>query len=284
MPWFELQLVGVPRSRLGELSRRLFAAGAAGLQEDHLPGEAPPLQQPWDTGPAPPPPRHLILKAWFEDPDRQALLAAFADVAEAKVWVAVDEVDWEQQWRDSFRPVAITPRLTIAPPWDAPEGALIIEPGQGFGTGEHPTTRQALTLLDQILDELAPDLVLDLGCGSGILALAAARRGASAWGVDVEPEAVRDAEANARRNALAARFDTTPIEAIPTPADLVLANIHAELLVALAAPIQALCRRHLVLAGVLADREARVREAYPTFRLRHRLVEGEWVALWLEHP
>ena len=114
------------------------------------------------------------------------------------------------------------------------------------------------------------------------MALAAARLGARVWGVDVEPEAIRDAVANAAANGLAARFDTTPIGAIPAPADLVLANLHAELLVEFAAPILRLTGKCAIFAGILADREQKVLDAYPQLRVTRRLVDGEWVALQLE--
>lgn len=278
MAWVALELVGVPRADLDDLSDRLFALGASGLQEDHLPGEAPPVRQPWDTGPEPRPPARVLLRAWFEDPDRAAVEAAVGRAAPELRWEEVVEVDWEAEWRASVRPLVVSPRLVVAPPWDAPEGAVLIEPGQGFGSGEHPTTRQALTALDQLADEVSS--VLDVGSGSGILALAAARLGLRARGIDVEESAVADARANAVRNGLDVPFSTTPIADLTEPADLVLANLHAELIVKLRADLLRLTGRWLVLAGILADREAPVRAALdPELELLHREQDGEWVSL-----
>ncbi len=279
MAWWELS-IDVDRARLDALSTLLFALGAAGLQEDHLPGEAPPPRQPWDVGPPPADPPMRRARAFFEDPDREAVTAHVASGLSEPVdvrWSLVEEVDWDARFRDSFRPLVISERLVIAPPWDAPDGAVIIEPGQGFGTGDHPTTRQALFALDRLADSV--HTVLDLGCGSGILALAAAHLGLRAEGVDVDPTAIRDADDNARRNHLSVPFSTTPIAALPHPADLVLANLYAEVLVALAPELIRLTGEWLVLAGILAEKEASVRDALPGLRLHERAQDGEWVCL-----
>lgn len=278
MAWAALELVGLPRADLDRVSDRLFELGASGLQEDHLPGEAPPVRQPWDTGPPPPPSARVVLRAWFEDPDRPAVEAALAGAAPELRWDEVEEVDWEAEWRASFRPLVISPRLVVAPPWDAPPGAVIIEPGQGFGSGEHPTTRQALAALDALADDVST--ALDVGSGSGILALAAAHLGLRASGVDVEDSAVADARANAARNGLDVPFSSTPVARLREPADLVLANLHAELIVELRADLLRLAGRWLVLAGILADREHKVRAALdPELELAHREQDGEWVSL-----
>ena len=132
--WRELQLLGLPRGLIEPVSARLFALGTSGVQEDYLPGQAPPPRQPWDTGAPPPAPRRVLLRAWFEDPDEAALLTSLADIDAEMAWSDVPETDWEQAFRDRFPPVHITSDLVLAPPWNAPPGALVIEPGQGFGT------------------------------------------------------------------------------------------------------------------------------------------------------
>ena len=287
MAWVELQLVGVPRKGVRALSQRLFRLGTAGVQEDFLPGEAPPPRQPWDTGPPPPLPPRVLLRAWFEDPDRAALDAELADVAAERQWHVVDEVDWENAWRARFAPIQVTDTIVIAPPWDAPPGALIIEPGQGFGTGQHPTTRQILTLLEPLARSPSMGSALDIGCGSGVLAIAAARLGLRVHGVDVEPEAVADARRNAERNeplAAPATFDTTPVQDLHNPVDIVLANLHAELLVSLSEHLLRVCGTHLLAAGILDDREGSVREALGELEVVERIVDGRWVALHLRRP
>lgn len=281
MPWAVVDLIGLPRPHAERVSARLFALGAAGLQEDWLPGETPPPRQPWDTGPRAPLPHRIVLRAWFEDPDRPGVAAALADVGVELVWGDVEDVDWEARWRAGFEPFVVSERLVVAPPWDAPEGALIIEPGQGFGSGAHPTTRQALLAVDALADGLHD--ALDVGSGSGILALAAEKLGMSATGIDVEDSAVTDARANAARNGLSATFSTTPLDRVQAPADLVLANLHAELVVHLAEDLIRLTRRWLVLAGILADREDLVRRRLdPHLRLAFRDQDGEWVSLRYE--
>jgi ribosomal protein L11 methyltransferase len=274
----ELQLNGLPRGDLVAVSQQLFSLGASGLQEDHLPGEAPPPLQPWDTGPPPAATPRMVVRAWFEDPDAQRITAELAHVRAEILWSPVPDTDWEVAWRAGFTPIHIGDSLTVAPPWDAPEGALIIEPGQGFGTGSHPTTVQ---MLEAIVAH-APGLgtALDIGCGSGILALAAASLGLRAHGVDIETAAIADAMANATRNGLAVSFATTPIPELVTPADLVLANLHAELIVHFADDLVRLTGQRLILAGILVSREHTVRETLDDrLQLDTRRQVGDWVSL-----
>ncbi|MEQ1566909.1 MAG: 50S ribosomal protein L11 methyltransferase [Myxococcota bacterium] len=279
----ELVVSGVDQRWVEALSEKLFAAGAAGLQEDWLPGEAPAPRQPWDTDPAPPEPTHRVIRAWFDAPDRAAIERKVRRYG-AVSWAEVEQRDWEAEFRAGFAPIHVTDGWVIAPPWDAPPGALVIEPGQGFGTGLHPSTRMALRLLLGAAPA-AGGTALDVGCGSGVLALAAARLGLDAYGIDVEASAVRDAERNAALNHLVARFDATPLEQVPGRFDVVLANLHAELLLSLRAPLLDHTGLWLVQAGILADREAAVREAYaPALTLAGREVEGEWVALAWRRP
>lgn len=283
MSWRELR-VDVPRALIERVTGLLFSLGTAGVQEDFRPGEAPPPRQPWDTGPTPPPPPRALVRAWFEDPDAAAVEAGLragltreAD-AIAWVWAEVDDVDWALAWRAAFPVLRPSPRIVIAPPWEPEPGAILIEPGQGFGTGQHPTTRQVLVAIDGLAD--GARTLLDVGCGSGILALAAARLGLVARGIDNDPVAVADARGNAARNGLDVAFDTTPLADIPGPYDIVVANLFAEVLAAEAASLRRVTGAWLVLAGILADREPVVRAAFdPLARLVSRDQDGEWVSL-----
>jgi ribosomal protein L11 methyltransferase len=277
MAWRELRVV-VPAGLVDAASARLFAAGASGVQEDYLPGQAPPPRQPWDTGAPPPSPRQRVLVAWFEDPDEGAIAGALDGAVGAPTWTDVPDTDWETSWQQGFEPIVISPTLTISPPWCAPPGALLIEPGQGFGTGLHPSTQAALRLMEPLFADARS--CLDLGCGSGVLALAAARAGLTARGVDVEASAVAEARRHAALNDLQATFDETPIPDLDGAWDLVAANLHAELIAAFAGPIVARVGRWLVVAGILADREQVARAALdPHLVLDARDVDGEWVAL-----
>ncbi len=283
MGWWELRVEPVFRAVVDPLTTRLLLAGAGGIQE-HAPDA--PVRQPWDDGPEPPPPRKVAITAWFEEPfDRDAVDAAVRDVQGIRrhtaTWAAVPDTDWEAQVQATFRAIRISDRLVIAPPWDAPAGALIVEPGVGFGTGDHPTTRQALEAIDALVPVGGrPITVLDVGCGSGILLLAAAKLGARGLGVDVETDAIAEATRHAERNGLArtARFSTAAVDTLDQPADLVVANLHAELIVALAPHLVRLTRQWLVLAGILADREHLVATALAPLTPTERRQDGEWVS------
>lgn len=280
MTWRALVVDDLPRRRFHAVSRVLFDLGAAGVQEEPAKGAAPVLRQPWDDGPPPPPPRRICARAWFDAPDEAAIEAALGDLAHDLRWEDVVEEDWETSWQQGFPAFTVADRLRISPPWEAEPGDLVIEPGQGFGTGQHETTRAVLEALAPIAGGPGATTLLDVGAGSGILALAGARLGMQAEGVDIDPVAVVDADGNARRNQLDVRFSTTPVDEVAGTFDVVVANLFAETLVALSQPLVDRTRHHLILAGVLAEREAPVRAAFdallgePT-----RVSDAGWVCL-----
>ncbi len=192
--------------------------------------------------------------------------------------------DWERAWLDRFRPMRFGRRLWICPGDQAPPdpGAinLFLDPGLAFGTGTHPTTALCLEWLDSA--PLAGTTVLDYGCGSGILAIAALRLGAQrAWAVDIDAQALAATRANAERNGVADRIQAIPPEALPAlAADCIVANI-------LAGPLQALAPRlaqrakadaALVLSGILAGQAQNVIDAYrPWYRDFEICRREEWV-------
>jgi ribosomal protein L11 methyltransferase len=150
------------------------------------------------------------------------------------------EDDWAEAWKVHFKPVKVTSRLVIRPPWEdyepgPGETVVIIYPGMAFGTGRHPTTLLCLQALEQVWEDMAqlgaPGAwqVLDVGTGSGILALAAARLGAKVLAIDVDPEAVSAAHENVRLNALEDLIwvETTPLNALRQQFALILANLTA---------------------------------------------------------
>jgi ribosomal protein L11 methyltransferase len=205
------------------------------------------------------------------------------------------EEDWADSWKSHFPVLKVGRRLVIRPTWRehqpaADEVVLALDPGMAFGTGLHPTTRLCLAGVEAWADRdlIKGARVLDLGCGSGILGIAAALFGArQVVGLDTDPLAIEATHANAARNGLAgqmmARRGSLP--AADGPFDLVLANLIASLLVELAPLLAASVRPEgrLLASGIFIDREAEVARALDSagLQLEGRSVEGDWVALEL---
>jgi ribosomal protein L11 methyltransferase len=204
----------------------------------------------------------------------------------------VDDADWTDAWREHYVAQRIG-RVIVVPSWasDRPadgEVAITLDPGMAFGTGLHPTTRGCLELLQKVSP--MPATVLDVGCGSGILALAALRLGATrAVGIDTDPLAVEAARTNAERNDLADRLEVRHGTLPATAHDgypLVLANLVAAVLIDLATRLRA----HLAPGGTLLARgiiEPRADEVVAAMRdarleVRDRRIDGEWVSLVLD--
>ncbi len=197
------------------------------------------------------------------------------------------EQDWERSWMDGFAPMRFGQRLWIVPSWhQAPEPEavnLLLDPGLAFGTGTHPTTALCLQWLDA---NLKPgETVLDFGCGSGILAIAALLLGAShAHGTDIDPQALEASADNAARNKIAAgRFLLFMPDKLPRQQhDLVLANILAGPLQQLAPELASRCRPggRIVLSGILQEQAEAVRSAYADdFILDPTRQQEEWVCI-----
>lgn len=194
--------------------------------------------------------------------------------------------DWAERWKE-FHQAVIIGGLWVGPPWqedDAPDGfkRVVIEPAQGFGTGAHPTTRLVLALLQ----EQPRASVLDIGCGSGVLSVAAAKLGfGPIVAVDNDPVAVESTLDNLRRNDVDSLVQTRVLDALQDElprADIVLANIIFEPLVRIAPKLTA---PRLILSGLLrsqADDVAAVYEKHG-YVLRERRDRDGWVALVLQH-
>jgi ribosomal protein L11 methyltransferase len=210
----------------------------------------------------------------------------------------VREADWAEAWKEHFPVLPVGRRLVIKPTWRehrARSGEVVIEldPGMAFGTGLHPTTRLCLVALEAIADRGLVDgaTVLDIGCGSGILGIAAARLGASTVdGVDTDPIAVEATRANATRNDLGDRVSAR-VGSVPTgggPHDLVLANLIASLLIELAGLLHGELRPggNLIASGIFVDREYDVRAAFVAagFEIVEAWTETDWVALHAVRP
>ena len=253
------------------------------------------------------PSRPSIVRAYVPARDAAAAERAAADAAEALGHLQafglrtigdlttrlVNEEDWADAWKAHFPVLRVGGRLVIRPTWlehdPAPDDVVLdLDPGMAFGTGLHPTTRLCLAAMEAAADRgsLSAARVLDVGCGSGILAIAAAKLGATdVLGVDIDPIAVEATLANAATNGLGGTIDAR-VGSLPTgePAhDVVLANLIASVLVALAGDLAAELRPRGVLvgSGIFVDREADVRSAFADNGLdvTARTIEGDWVAL-----
>jgi ribosomal protein L11 methyltransferase len=241
-----------------ERSAELFELDASGVELRD--GEATPM-----PGVPPPPPGRAVLVAWF--PDRGAALAAQA--VHGGTAAEVPDEDWGEGWKKDLRPLDVG-RVRVRPSWiDAPPppGAVevVLDPGMAFGTGSHPTTSLCLAGLSDLLAGRAGASVLDVGTGSGLLAIAARKLGAGrVAGNDEDPIAVEVARENAERNGVALELTVDPVERIPGTFDVVVANILANVLVALAPSLAAKVAPGgvLLLSGILGPQEEEVRRAH----------------------
>ncbi len=187
---------------------------------------------------------------------------------------AIPREDWAESWKRNFQRLRLTRRIVIRPPWDPEPSAkgecvVTLEPGLSFGTGQHGTTQACLVFLDRLQRRHPRASVLDIGCGSGILAITAAKLGFSPVSAfDCDPDAVRIARENAAANNVADRIDFRTADlASFEPAEtagIVLANVLAPVLVEHAARVTAACspRGRLVLSGILVRQYPDVRRAY----------------------
>lgn len=281
--------VAIPADASEGLTNFVWELGALGVVEEEPPG-----------GPA-------RLRAFFPDTADTAILATRVDAYLAALdalgfhggrpsrVAPLAEDDWADAWRAHFAPFAVGRRLVVAPPWEKPaaDGRLVltIEPGRAFGTGQHGSTAGCLLLLETLLERARPARALDLGTGSGILAIAAARLGVPhVDAMDTDPDAVASAVANVERNALAdrVRCALADVATVDVPAaPLVVANL-------LAAAHRALAPRYrrlvapggvIVLGGLLdaeADDVAAALAVHGFVRVAARSVEG-WTSLACEH-
>jgi ribosomal protein L11 methyltransferase len=267
-----------------ERSSELFDAGASGVEVRD--GEGTPM-----PGVELPPPGRALLVAWFtERPAAEAARAAHGGtVAE------VPDEDWGEGWKKDFRPLDVG-RVRVRPSWiDAPTPAgkveVVLDPGMAFGTGSHATTSLCLAALSDVLGARPGASVLDVGTGSGLLAIAARKLGAGRIAAnDNDPVAVEVARENAARNGAAVELTLDPLERIPGPFDVVVANILANVLVELA---PALCAKVapggvLLLSGILGPQEDEVRRAQVAQGLEPvpggDRRDGEWSLLALRRP
>lgn len=245
MTWYSLRVE--PAANRDEAIAALFGVGAQGVHED---GTAVVTSFPDEAA------AHAAARA-----------VRAADPASRSEVRPAPSVDWSLAWRDHVRAVS-TGRLTIAPPWLAdgldPARTVLIEPGMAFGTGDHGSTRGAARLLEQVVRP--GDTVADLGSGSGVLSIAAARLGASrVWAIECDPDAQDNAAGNVRRNGVEAvvhllEGDAGILLPLVAPVDGIVANIVSSVILDLLPSMATALapRGWIVLAGIMASEQETV--------------------------
>jgi ribosomal protein L11 methyltransferase len=278
-----------PPDELEILAAELFDLGAAGVE----------LQEPGQVlmpGTAALPAGLGRCLAHFTERETAVQAAAQMERFEAAP-VEVPEQDWSVSWRAHHKPMRIGPRMIVHPPWDAPpvgagEVLVAIDPGMAFGTGSHPTTALCLERLDELLAERPGADVLDIGTGSGILAISAALLGAGrVCGTENDPVALEAARRGAELNGLSpGRVELLLVEPdqVPGTFSVVVANILLNTLVELAPAIAARVAPsgRLVLSGLLVEQSNEAEAAYRARALRTvgRKQREEWIRVELERP
>lgn len=235
---------------------------------------------------------HVIMQALYS-PDINLtsiidLIAEQYPSARCSVETVVEQ-EWERACLDQFKPQCFGKRLWISPSWHTPPNPeavnLILDPGLAFGTGSHATTALCLTWLEQA--KLTNKTVIDYGCGSGILSIAALKLGARhAYAVDIDEQALTATISNAALNHIPQKNITTGYpKDLHSPVDLIIANILLTPLLDLKHSFYHLLNPHglLTLSGVLANQVPRLEEAYrPHFSLIYTEIDNDWAILAFE--
>lgn len=262
---------------------RLWGLGAIAIEERARVADDTASSQSGAEGP-------ITLIAGFADDD--AALAARSVMSErwpCRFELPPDEAEWRDVWLQHLHPVEVGP-LTIHPPWHPSEAAasptstvaISIDPGRAFGSGHHPSTQLAIVAMHQVL---APgDAVLDVGCGTGVLAIAALALGAgSALGIDLDHDIIEVARANGDANDLGEHLElaTTPIEAVDPGFGLVVANITSRSLAPLIPDIIRTADSSIVVSGLLIDQQSYLENEF-SWLAAQQWNDGEWAALYFD--
>jgi ribosomal protein L11 methyltransferase len=276
--------IDVERGEADEVAAGLMEAGAAGVEVRD--GEGIPM-----PGTRQPAAGRALVVAWFAERGEAAAAAGERGGQPEEL----PDQDWGERWKDGLTPLSIG-RIFVRPSWivaETPPGMVevTLDPGMAFGTGTHPTTSLCLAALSERIAARPLARVLDVGTGSGLLAIAACKLGARVVvGNDNDPVAVRVARENAASNGVQVHFDLRDVGAQPGPFDLVLANILANTLCELAPAIAAQLAPGgaVLLSGILTPQEEEVRAAYAAAGLRPLpggdRRDGEWSLLAMERP
>ena len=289
MAFWQLTVPSSPDTSEG-LTNFLWEQGALGVVEEEAPAAPARLRAFFADGVSP---DALVRLTDAYVGDLRAL--GFRPAAGTVEIAPLVEEAWASAWQQSFPARAVGKRLWIKPPWETadapPRVSVVIEPGRAFGTGHHGSTEGCLVLLDGVMGDAPPRRALDIGIGTGILAVAAVKLGVgSVLGLDIDPDAVAAARANAERNhcgdRIEVRMDGPGALRDQEPFALVLANLLAHTHVELREAYARLVRRGgaLILGGILEPEDPRVLAALEPagFTLRERLVIEGWSSLHVE--
>jgi ribosomal protein L11 methyltransferase len=280
----------------------LIANGALGCEAAKVTGSRRARRQIADGARASTPQRlynvngTVILRAWFDriSPRRIARLRMMLDGAGMLLNATpqvqqVHDPGWATMWQERFAPLRLGRSLLIVPPWrrerELGRTQIIIRPGQGFGTGHHPSTAGTLGAIEEILTTNQFDRALDVGTGSGILAIAMAKLGVpEVTAIDIDAAALANGVENARLNRVGRRilFSTEPLSKLRKRFGLITANILSSTLIRLAPELKAKLRArgYLVLAGILRREAEAVTAAYvPGLSYAGAHNRGAWTAL-----
>ncbi|MDO8445175.1 MAG: 50S ribosomal protein L11 methyltransferase [Deltaproteobacteria bacterium] len=284
--WIEIK-VEVPFGRVDEVSAYFIGMGSGGVVTGG--GEVDAFDIPEQAR------DKAEIKAYFlpdEAPEKAAEIKGYLEGLGLEFGISVSDIkddDWAHKWKEFFKPEKITDRIVIKPTWEAyeaKEGEIVIEidPGMAFGTGTHPTTRGCLRLIEEVVSRGGIETMLDVGTGSGILAIAAARLGVQRTiAIDLDSAAVKVAEENIALNKVEnqVRVAKIKVDIIYVMFHLVVANIIAEEIVRLSKTLKdrVAPSGHLILSGIVAEKADMVKEAFKELSLEKELQEGEWVSL-----
>ena len=291
MPWIQLQIPADP-DNADQLEDLLMEMGCGAVSMEDAADQ--PLYEP-DPGTTPLWSQTTVTGLFDSDRDIEQLCADIRDAWHQQTQQALPEIevtlvedkDWERAWMDNFQPLKFGERLWIVPSWhEAPDpdaANLMLDPGLAFGTGTHPTTALCLEWLDG--QDVQGKQVIDYGCGSGILGLAALLLGANlVIGVDTDPQALEASRENARRNGVddSKLALYLPEDEPDKQADVMLANILAQPLIGLAPHLASRTRPggDLVLSGILSNQVREVMAVYePWFVMDEPEQREEWIRL-----
>lgn len=210
---------------------------------------------------------------------------AAVDVGSLETSVSVNRTeDYENVWKQFYTPIEIGEKLVVVPKWlkhsDNGRNAVYIDPGMAFGTGKHETTSMCLKLLDST--DLQDKTVADMGCGSGILGIAAMKLGVKSCMMnDIDPQAVKAAKENAELNGVDCTILLGDLKNDGEQFDVIIANITADVLIRLSSVIESMAKKGttVILSGIINERADDVVKAYGKFLLKDRIKDGEWQAL-----